>query len=183
MHAALCQTATNPALFSAEGFVGLVFWATIGLIVAGASVAVTATRLVRCIAGLAVCFTGVAGAYYFLLAPFVAMMQMLIYVGAVSILIAFAIMMAAPEQADTPGKNITRFSGPLGLAIAGMVFAALTLMALTTDWRAFPRTGSGDIRHLGTVLLTSHSLVFELVSILLLAAIIGALVIARRGRR
>ncbi len=183
MHAALCQTAVDPTLFSAEGFVGLVFLVTIGLIVSGALVAVTSTRLVRCIAGLAVCFTGVAGAYYFLMAPFVAMMQMLIYVGAVSILIAFAIMMASPEHSDTPGKNITRFGGPLGLAIAGMVFSALTMMALTTDWRVFPRTGSGDIRHLGTVLLTSHSLVFELVSIVLLVAIIGALVIARRGRR
>ncbi len=183
MHAALYQTTTNPALFSAEGFVGLVFWVTIGLIVAGAFAAVTATRLVRCIAGLAVCFTGVAGAYYFLLAPFVAMMQMLIYVGAVSILIAFAIMMAAPEQSDTPGKNITRFSGPLGLAIGVLVSAALILMALTTDWQVFPRTGGGDIHHLGELLLTTHSLVFELVSIVLLAAIIGALVIARRGRR
>ena len=181
MHAALCQ-ATNPSLFSVEGFVGLVFMVTIGLMVAGAFTAVTATGLGRCIAGLAVCFTGVAGVYFFLLAPLVATMQLLVQAGALAILIGFAIIMAAPEPSDTPGKNITRFSGPLGLALAALVSAALVLMALTTDWQAFPRTGSGGIHHLGTLLLTTHFLAFALVSIGLPAAIIGALVVARRGR-
>ncbi len=182
MHGFSCQAAADPALFSAEGLVGLIFWLTIGLVVAGAFIATTANRPVRCIAGLAVCFTGVAGLYYFLLAPFVAMMQMLIYVGAVAILIAFAIMMASPEDTDTPSSNLTRFAGPLGLSLAVFVFTALSLMALMTKWQPFPRQGSGNIHHMGMLLLTTHSMAFELVSIVLLVAIIGALVIARRGR-
>lgn len=182
MHAALWQT-TSSSLFSVEGFVGLLFWLIIGLTVAGAFAAVTATRPVRCLAGLAVFFTGVAGVYCFLLAPFVAMMQMLIHVGAVSVLIALAIIMTAPERSDTPGTNITRFSGPLGLALAALVSASLVLTALTTDWQAFPRTGSGDVHHLAKLLLTSHFLAFELVAIVLPAAIIGAFVMVLRGRR
>lgn len=182
MQPAICESAAGMSLFSAQGFVGLIFLATIGLIIAGALVATTSTRLVRCIAGLAVCFTGVAGVYYFLLAPFVAMMQMLIYVGAVSILIAFAIMMATPEEGDTPGRKMTRFSGPLGFSIGAMAFAALSLLAATTDWQVFAREGSGDMHHIGMILLTSHSMVFELVSVVLFISIIGALVIARRGR-
>ena len=182
MQATICQTAGNPSLFSAEGFVGLIFLLTIGLVISGGLIATTSRRLVRCISGLALCFTGVAGLYYFLLSPFLAMMQMLIYGGAVSILIAFAIMMATPEHEDLPGRNLTRFSGPLGFAVGALVFAALTVLTTRTPWQAFPKTAKGDMHHVGVVLLTSHTLVFELVSIVLLVAILGALVIARRGR-
>ncbi len=182
MQATICQTAANPSLFTAESFVGLIFLVTIGLILAGALIATTSKRLVRCIAGLALCFTGVAGAYYFLLSPFLAMMQMLIYVGAVSILIAFAIMMATPEEGDLPGRQITRFAGPLGFAIASLFFAALSLLGLKTEWQVFPKSGTGDMQAMGTALLTTHSMVFELISFVLLMAIIGALVLARRGR-
>lgn len=182
MLGSICQTAANPTLFSAESFVGLIFLVTLGLIIVGALIATTSKRLVRCISGLAVCFTGVAGAYYFLLSPFLAMMQMLIYVGAVSILIAFAIMMATPEEGDEPGKQMTRFAGPLGFSLGALVFAALSVLGLKTQWHVFPRSGTGDMQHIGTMLLTSHSMVFEAISIVLLMAIIGALVLARRGR-
>ncbi len=182
MQELICQTSANPSLFSAEGFVGLIFLVTIGLIFTGALVATCSRRLVRSVAGLALCFTGVAGMYYFLLAPFVAMMQMLIYVGAVSILIAFAIMMATPEEGSIPGRKIAALAGPLGFATGSLLFAALTLLATRTPWQVFPREGSADIKHIGAILLTSHSMVFELISIVLLIAIIGALVLARRGR-
>ena len=180
MQTTTCETPVM--LFSAQGVVGLVFLVTIGIIITGALIATTSRRPVRCIAGLAVCFTGVAGAYYFLLAPFVAMMQMLIYVGAVSILIAFAIMMATPEKNTTSDGKEPPFVGPLGIGTAGLFFAGLALLGLHTNWTASSRTGSGDLKHTGTLLLTTHSLVFELVSIVLLIAIIGALVLARRGR-
>jgi NADH-quinone oxidoreductase subunit J len=182
MQATICQTVANPSLFSAESFVGLIFLVTIGLIVAGAWIATVSSRLVRCITGLAVCFTGVAGAYYFLLSPFLAMMQMLIYVGAVSILIAFGIMMATPEEGDTRSLKGSALVGPLGIAVGSLVFAALTVLGLKTEWHVFPKQGSGDMEAVGKILLTSHSMVFELVSLVLLIAIIGALVLARRGR-
>ena len=182
MQASICQTVANPALFSAESFVGIIFLITIGLIFVGAMIAVVSKRLIRCISGLAVCFTGVAGAYYFLLSPFLAMMQMLIYVGAVSILIAFGIMMATPEESDTAGSKGPPLAGPLGAAVGSLMFAALSVLGIKTDWQVFPRQGTGDIEAMGKALLTSHSMVFELVSLVLLIAIIGALVLARRGR-
>ena len=182
MHETICQTVGNPTLFSAESFVGIIFLITVGLIFVGAWIAVISRRLVRCITGLAVCFTGVAGAYYFLLSPFLAMMQMLIYVGAVSILIAFGIMMAAPEQEDTAGIKGAGLAGPLGIAVGSLIFAALAVLGTKTDWHVFPRQGTGDMEAMGKMLLTSHSMVFELVSLVLLIAIIGALVLARRGR-
>jgi len=110
------------------------------------------------------------------------MMQMLIYVGAVSILIAFGIMMATPEEEDTASKKGSAIVGPLGIAVGALMFAALSVLGVKTDWQVFPRTGTGDIESMGKILLTSHSMVFELISIVLLIAIIGALVLARRGR-
>jgi NADH-quinone oxidoreductase subunit J len=62
------------------------------------------------------------------------------------------------------------------------MFAGLTVLAVKTQWQPFPRQGTGDIKAIGLSLLTTHSLVFELISIVLLMAIIGALVLARRGR-
>ena len=176
-------TCANPvALFSAQGVVGLVFLVTLGIIIVGGLIATTARRPVRAIAGLALCFTGVAGTYYFLLAPFVAMMQMLIYVGAVSILIAFAIMMATPEQQAAIEDKDPPFAGPLGLGTALFFFGGLALLGIHTPWPATHPAGRVALQHTGVLLLTSHSLVFELVSLVLLIAIIGALVLARRGR-
>jgi NADH-quinone oxidoreductase subunit J len=170
-------------LFSAEGAVGVIFLLTVALVFAGAMIAVNAHRLVRAVAGLAICFTGLAGVYYFLLSPFLAMMQMLIYVGAVSILIAFGIMMATPEEKEsTSMKNRSLLAGPLAFSVGALMFAALTLLALKTEWQVFPRQGSFDIKAVGMALLTTHSMVFELISIVLLLAIIGALVLAQRGR-
>lgn len=181
MQVTTCQAA-DFSLFSAESFVGLVFLMTIGIIFIGALIATTSRRMVRCVAGLALCFTGVAGAYYFLLSPFLAMMQMLIYVGAVAVLIGFAIMMAAPEKGDMPGRQITRFSGPLGFALGGIVFAVFLVLAVKTEWQSFPRTAPADIMEMGRVFLTSHALAFELISLVLFMAIVGALVLARKGR-
>jgi len=182
MHATICQTAVNPSLFSAEWFVGLIFLLTIALVITGALIATTSKRLVRCVAGLVICFTGVAGTYYYLLSPFVAMMQMLIYVGAVSIIIAFAIMLATPEERDIAGTKGAGLAGPLGLVVGALFFTALTVLGLKTDWQVFDRQGDGNIKEIGIDLLTTHSMVFELISIVLLMAILGALVLARKGR-
>ncbi|WP_319588218.1 NADH-quinone oxidoreductase subunit J [uncultured Desulfobulbus sp.] len=183
MQALVCQPAAAPALFSAEGMVGVVFLLTVALVVTGALIAVNAQRLVRAVAGLAICFTGLAGVYYFLLSPFLAMMQMLIYVGAVSILIAFGIMMATPEEQQTADmQHSSILAGPLAFSVGAFIFAALTVLGLKTQWQVFPRQGSFDIKAVGMSLLTTHSLVFELISIVLLLAIIGALVLAQRGR-
>ncbi|WP_457573407.1 NADH-quinone oxidoreductase subunit J family protein [Desulfolithobacter sp.] len=182
MQPVICQPAANPSLFTAEGVVGLIFLFLIATVITGGLIATMAKRLIRAVAGLAVCFTGVAGIYYFLLSPFVAMMQMLIYVGAVSILIAFAIMLAEPEYKDPIGRKNPPLAGPLAFSVGALFFAAFTLLGLNTNWEVFPRQGSGDMHQIGVTLLTTHSMVFELISIVLLIAIIGALVVARRGR-
>lgn len=185
MEPLISPVVANPSLFSAEGFVGIIFLITLALVLVGAFIAVSSIRLVRAVAGLAICFTGLAGVYYFLMSPFVAMMQMLIYVGAVSILIAFGIMMATPEQQVQPGnKKLSMLIGPLGGSVAALFFAAFSLLAVKTDWQVFqrPEGATGKVEEVGVALLTNYAMVFELISVVLLMAIIGALVLARRGR-
>ena len=174
-------TIQSPALLTADGMAGLVFLVMLGVTLAGAYIAATSERLVRAVAGLVVCFTGVGGLYYFLNSPFIAMMQILIYVGAVCITISFAIMLAAPEQKKKAGPS-NMLSGPLGFMVAALVFGGMATLAIRTEWQQFQKTGSGTVRDIGIHLLTTYSMVFELISIILLIAIIGAIVIARDGR-
>ncbi|MEE4164381.1 MAG: NADH-quinone oxidoreductase subunit J [Desulfocapsaceae bacterium] len=173
--------AHSPGILTPDGLVGLIFLIMVAVTLAGAYIAATSERLVRAVAGLVVCFTGVGGMYYFLNSPFIAMMQILIYVGAVCITISFAIMLAAPEQKKkTAPPNL--LSGPLGFMVATLVFAGMAALALRTEWQQFAKTSMGTVREIGIQLLTSYSMVFELISIILLIAIIGAIVIARGGR-
>ncbi len=171
----------NPSLLSADGLVGLVFLIMVAVTITGAIIACNAERLIRAVAGLIVCFVGVAAIYYFLNSPFVSMMQILIYVGAVAITIAFAIMLAAPEERKKHGPS-GPLVGPLGLLTAAAITGGFTILAFKTEWPVHKKINNGSIEIIGNQLLTNYSMVFELVSIVLLVAILGALVIARGGR-
>lgn len=171
----------NLPLPSADHLVGVVFLILVATTIVGGLIACNAERLVRGVAGLIVCFVGLAGLYYFLNSPFVAMMQILIYVGAVAITISFAIMFAAPEDSKKLGPP-GPLAGPLGFITAALLFSGFTILAVKTDWKVNVKVNNGSVETIGTQLLTNFSMVFELVSIVLLIAILGALIIARRGR-
>jgi len=148
----------------------------------GAAVAVGARRLVRAVAGLALSFLGVAGLYYFLSSPFVAFMQVLIYIGAVCVTIVFAVMLADTSEAasETPkGKLPTLLGALCSAGVAAILLAA----ASTAKWHTPPaEPASGSLERVGVSLLTTYSMSFELISVVLLVAMIGSLVLARRGR-
>lgn len=169
------------ALFSADGLAGLIFLIMVAVMLFGGLVACTSERLVRAVAGLVVCFVGVAGIYFYLNSPFVATMQMLIYVGAVSVTISFAIMLAAPEKSKKIGPA-GALSGPLGFLTAGLIFGGLAVLGFRTTWPVQAKINNGSMEIIGVQLLTEYSMVFELVSVVLLIAILGAIILARKGR-
>jgi len=171
----------SPALLSVDGLVGVVFLIMVAITLIGGLIACNSERLVRSVAGLIVCFVGVAGVYYFLNSPFVAMMQILIYVGAVAVTISFAIMLAAPEDKKKTGIA-GPLSGPFGFGTAALIAGGFAVLALRTEWPIQQKINDGSVKLIGIQLLTDYSLVFELISIVLLIAILGALVIARGGR-
>jgi NADH:ubiquinone oxidoreductase subunit 6 (subunit J) len=169
-------------LFSAEGLSSLVFIFIVMTTVLGAVIATHSERLIRAVTGLAICFIGVAGLYYYLNSPFVALMEMLIYVGAVCVTIMFAVMLADPNPECGSGKG-SIFMGPLSFGLGIMFFWGLSALAGKTAWKLpTGRINDGSLEEVGKALLTNFSMVFELISLVLLLAIIGALVLARQGR-
>ena len=149
----------------------------------GALVAVFSSRLIRSVCGLALCCIGLAGLYYFLHSPFLAFMEILIYVGAVCVTIVFAIMLAEPDE-PAPAKNgATLAWGGFGSLVAAAIFGALAWLGTHGHWSSpADLLNDGSLEAIGRSLLTTYSLAFELISLALLVAILGALAIARTGR-
>jgi len=165
------------------GLGALIFAGFIALTLAGALLAATSSRLIRSVSGLALSFLGLAGLYYYLNSPFIALMQILIYVGAVCVTIMFAIMLA--EITDLPRTMPRALLVAAGSFVAAAVFAIpLILLVRKSAWMPPPavKANAGAIQDLGRQLLTRYGFVFELISIVLLMAILGALVVARSGR-
>jgi NADH-quinone oxidoreductase subunit J len=161
-----------------------IFALCLATMAAGALLAVLTSRLIRSVCGLAVCALGLAGLYYFLHSPFLALMEILIYVGAVCVTIVFAVMLAEPDEPVNDEKPAAvALWGGIALGAAGGIFWGLTRLGARADWPA-PETlsQSGSLKAIGISLLTTYSLAFELISLVLLVAIIGALAIARLGR-
>lgn len=164
--------------------IGFVFALAVLATVGGALLAVLTTRVIRSVCGLMICCFGLAGLYYFLHSPFLTLMEILIYVGAICVTIVFAVMLAEPDEAPARESRGAAFLwGGGALLGSGAVFAGLAWLVLRQDWtRSSAPVAGGSIQDLGKALLTTSSFVFELISLLLLVAILGALVIARYGR-
>ncbi len=161
-----------------------IFLLFIATTITGAIMAALSTRVIRGVCGLAMCCLGLAGLFYFLRSPFLALMEILIYVGAVCVTIVFAVMLAEPEEAArTPrdGSGLLWTAG--AFILSALIFGALAWLGLAQKWTVpATRLSDGSVKVLGVALLTTYSLVFELISLVLLVAILGALVIARPGR-
>ncbi|MEB3262619.1 MAG: NADH-quinone oxidoreductase subunit J [Cyanobacteriota bacterium] len=126
-------------------------------------------------------FLSVAGLYLLLNASFVAAAQVLVYVGAVNVLILFAIMLVNKREnlSTIPGLALRRVLSGL---VCGGLFVLLIRVAFTTPWALPGPTPVGEeatIR-IGEHLFSDYLLPFELASVLLLMAMIGAIVLARR---
>jgi len=126
---------------------------------------------------LALTFVGVAALFLILEAEFLAAIQVLIYAGAVVVLMLFAIMLTKREKGlDYLGTEITWFKGA---ASAGFLVVILGII-LAGRWYAAKGVGEGSPQFIGKQLFSYYMLQFELIAILLLAAIIGAIYLARR---
>ena len=157
------------------------FVMVIGLTILGALIAVGARNIFHNVLGLCVSLFGVAGIFLFLNSPFVALMEILIYVGAICIAICFAVMLSQPLYLPPPPRNKAKV---LGAAIGSAgIFVFLGLLLKKTQWTAAPeRSTDWSVTTIGHYFLTNYALIFELVSLLLLVAMLGAIVIARGGR-
>lgn len=124
-------------------------------------------------------FLSMAGLYLLLNADFVAAAQVLIYVGAVNVLILFAIMLVNRRYNFAPLKLGWLRNGVTAVVCLGL-FALLTAMALNTPWQLEPIQPMSSVLVMGGHFFREYLLPFELASILLLMALVGAIVLARR---
>jgi NADH:ubiquinone oxidoreductase subunit 6 (subunit J) len=171
--------------FPATDFLILaVFWIAVAATAGGALLAVTATRIIRSVCGLAICCFGLAALYYFLRSPFIALMEILIYVGAICVTLVFAVMLAEPDEHPSRESRRSAFLwGGCALLVSGTAFWAIARLGLSHPWPTpAARIREGSVQDIGVSLLTTYSVAFELVSLVLVVAILGALVIARYGR-
>lgn len=158
------------------------FWLVVGFALVGALIAVAMPKIVHNILGLALSMFGVTGIYLFLGSQFVAMMQLLIYVGAICITYIFAIMLSPPLEEGPPKKKKTRIL--TALAVSVVTFGVLLMTVLRHPWGPNITTARDwSVKTLGQALLNRYFLVFELISLLLAVAIIGAIMIAGLGQK
>jgi NADH-quinone oxidoreductase subunit J len=166
---------------SPQGLATGAFFMVVGITLVGALIAVLARNIFHNVLGLALSLMGVAGLFLYLNSPFVALMEILIYVGAICIAICFAIMLSSPLYLPAPPRNPLKIQG--AVAGAGLALAFLGLLTKRTQWVPAPeRSTDWSITTLGHYLLNQYVLIFEVVSLLLLVAMLGAVVTARGGR-
>jgi NADH:ubiquinone oxidoreductase subunit 6 (subunit J) len=149
------------------------------MLVSGIAV-VTMRDIIRCGLAMIVCFLALAGLYVTLGAAIVAAAQVIVYIGAISVLILFAIMLTQEKVGST---RLVFQTQATPAAVAAIIIAVLVSVAAAgTNWGAVGeavRTATGDLAKL---LFGSYILAFEAVSVLLLAAVIGGVFLAKREK-
>jgi NADH:ubiquinone oxidoreductase subunit 6 (subunit J) len=152
------------------------------LTLVGAGAALSLRNLVHCALALVGAFVGLALVYLELGARFVGLAQILVYVGAVAILILFAILLT--RGGELPQRRPLSGSHSLGVGVAVLVLGSLWATFLASpslSARALPADPSiANVRNIGDRLMTDYVLPLEVIGLLLTAALIGAVLLARR---
>ncbi len=173
--------------------VDVVFWAIAVSSIVTALAVVMLKDVFRAALFLVVALLGVAGLFILMRAEFLAVVQVLIYIGAISVLIIFAVVTTRDIEEGSP-FNVLRV--PV-LLITGLLLAGIAFVIYSTDWSLIETaTVSGDlsatsVEEIGVVfentvpsiaglLITDYVLAFEAASVVLLAAVVGALAILRK---
>jgi len=152
------------------------------LAVAASVLVVTSRRIVHAALWLVVALGAVAGCFGALHAEFVALVQILVYVGAIVVLVLFALMLTrAPTN---PLPELTTRRSPFAATVAGalaLLLGAGVVLAFGNE--KIDPVPAGSARDVGTSVFRAWVLPFEVLSVLLLAALIGAIVLSQRPRK
>lgn len=161
---------------------GDVLFAVLTAVLLGSALLVVTLRdIIRCGLALIVAFGALAGIYVMLGAPLVAAAQVLVYIGAIAVLILFAVMLTQTKNAPV---RLVFQTQALPAAIAAIVLAVMiALTASATDWGAETKRIATGTDALARLLFNSYILPFEVVSVLLLMAVIGGIYLAKREDR
>jgi NADH:ubiquinone oxidoreductase subunit 6 (subunit J) len=147
--------------------------------VVGAGIAVVTLRnIIHSAVAMMICFGSLAGMYALLGAPIVAAAQVLIYLGAISVLILFAIMLTQAGDANLPAPFHRQ--GPIAVVVALLITGLVGWAVIQTDWGLAAEAAVAAADAIAMALFTDFALPFEVISLLILVSIIGAIFLARR---
>ncbi len=161
----------------------IAFWILSTIAVLGALVAVRRRNLIHGVFALMIFFAALAGLFLLLLAEFIAAVQVLVYIGAVGILLLFAIMLTERVTGDDD-RRVTSRGWFWGLMVAAAVFILLLLPAI----QQFPtpeatQAPDPSVKALGHKLMNPYVVTLEVLALLLTAALIGAVTAAQGMRK
>jgi NADH:ubiquinone oxidoreductase subunit 6 (subunit J) len=162
------------------GWVDLLFMVLAAVMVIGALAVVLGRDIIRSGLAMIICFGALAGLYVVAGSPVVAAAQVLVYIGAISVLVLFAIMLTQSKS----GPRALVFQTQAGAAAVLSVILALIIgiTVAATDWPTQVATQVARATDIATALFANFTLPFEVVSVLLLAAVVGGVFLAKRER-
>jgi NADH-quinone oxidoreductase subunit J len=152
----------------------------LGVVMIGAALLVVTMRdIIRCGLAMIVCFLALAGIYVLMGVPLLGAAQVIVYIGAISVLILFAIMLTQTKDAAPTRLVFQTQAGPA--SIAAVILAIVIALAVTaTDWGDVARRARLATEQMSKILFDQYVFPFEIVSVLLLAAVIGGVFLAKR---
>jgi NADH:ubiquinone oxidoreductase subunit 6 (subunit J) len=156
----------------------VIFAILAGITLGSALMVVTSRNLLHSALWLIVSFFGIAGVFILLQAEFLAVVQVLVYIGAIAMLIIFAIMLTRRIM----DPQLPRFNSQWGLVggFAALLFVGLAAVVTRVGWPVAAGEVSADaIAQLGVDFVGAYAVPFEIASVLLVVAMIGAIIIAR----
>jgi NADH-quinone oxidoreductase subunit J len=153
-------------------------WVLAAVLIGSALLVVTMRDIIRCGLAMIVCFLALAGIYTLMGVPLLGAAQVIVYIGAISVLILFAIMLT--QTKDAPSRLVFQTqAGPASIA-AVVVAIVIALAVSATDWGEIARRTRLGTTIISRVLFEQFVFPFEIVSVLLLAAVIGGVFLAKR---
>jgi len=163
----------------------VLFYFLSGIALLAAVNVVVQSRVFYSAISLIICLCALSGLYMLLESPFIAVVQLIVYAGAIMVLFLFVIMLLDPFSVlimRDKKKSLGYFAGLLGTISLALLYPLLRSydLALTPKNPAFTGSGAGGTSYLAQVLFSEYLLPFEVTSILILVAIIGAVVLAKR---
>jgi NADH-quinone oxidoreductase subunit J len=150
----------------------------------GACAAMMLRGLVHCALAVAIAFAGLGTLYLNLGAQFLGLAQLLVYVGAIAVLIVFVILLT--RGADSGSPPLAGAALPVtGLLVAACIFAVLAWAVFHSSalHTSGPLAPPGTVRELGSVLMNGYVLPLEVIGLMLTAALIGAVIIAMKEKQ
>lgn len=167
----------------------LIFYLFAAIAVGGALVVILQRNPVYSVLATVAAFFGLSGLYVLLDAPFVAVIQIIVYAGAIMVLFLFTVMLLNVPREDAAEWDRThplyrpwprRVGGVLAVLLVAQLLWALARTPGVAEAVGLQGEGVADVGELGRVLFTDYMFAFEVTSILILAAMVGAVILARR---